>query len=113
MNPLPKTDTKFKLPETGPGWDGIVQPLVKECEKMGGEVLQVKEELGALKFLFDLPGDLRPELITHFHRLVKVAEEKSVEICEMCGLPGTLRVSGKKTLCDRDAEIRQRRMGKL
>ena len=61
-----------------------------------GEVLQVKEKFGGLRFYVNSATE-------EMYRLISEAESQSYEICEECGKPGTLsqKIKGgwMKTLC--------------
>lgn len=88
------------------GWRVILELLLKDLEKLGwnGEVLQVKEKFGGLRFYIDVAP---PEVPGVYERIRK-AEVASMTTCEFCGNPGTLEnIRGWwKTLCGPCAEAR-------
>ena len=95
--------------ECGEGWDHLVQPLLDELEQLGGEVLQVKEKFGGLRFYYHL--DENHPQAGSFAEKVAIAEDQAVDICEICGQPGKRRSGGWiKTLCDQHAQDRQLRI---
>lgn len=91
--------------ECGPGWRGLIDPLVKRCTELGGEVTQIKEKFGALRFYY-YPGDPGTETQwDQFEESVNNAETQSRHICEMCGKHGMLMSRGHwyKTICQEHA----------
>lgn len=80
--------------ECGPGWRGLIEPLVAECQARGVAVLQIKEKFGTLRFYAGgAPEDL--------YAKIEAAERASAATCEDCGEPGRLRTGGwLRTLCD-------------
>lgn len=94
--------------ECGPGWRALVDPLIERCTQLGGEVTQVKEKFGRLRFYYHLPevGSLAQEVAqTAFGDEVDAAEHESAYVCEMCGRLGRLMKKGGwlKTLCREDS----------
>ncbi len=93
--PASLTDLQNKV---GPGWAGTIERLVADLFALGwdGEVLQVKEKFGGLRFYINAQTD------EMWERAILACEE-SVKICEDCGAPGILRnVRGwRRTLCAR------------
>lgn len=87
----------------GPGWHGIIRRLLHDLERLGwnGEVHQVKEKFGGLRFYI---GEGTKAV---FDRIDE-AESESYRTCETCGRPGKLRGSGWVfTACDKCAEERK------
>lgn len=85
----------------GPGWKGILESLVKDLLAMGwsGEVSQVKEKFGGLRFYCESDG------APGIYERIQEAEDESFKTCEGCGAPGRPRdLSWIKTLCDKCAE---------
>lgn len=82
--------------ECDKGWAKLYEPLLLICEEEGVTVFQVKEKFGGLRFYVDI-GD--NELLGE---MIDTAEIMSLNTCEMCGEPGTLKHRGYwlKTLCD-------------
>lgn len=82
--------------ECGDGWEPLLRKL---CEKLKaldfkGNVVQVKEKFGTLRFYADGMTDEQ-------YKAVHEAEYKSEITCEACGQPGKLRSGGWiRTLCD-------------
>lgn len=84
------------------GWRGIVVPLIEELAEYDGDIFQIKEKFGGLRFYFSGGPD-------SFHQKVDNAEEKSYQICQKCGKPGRPRYGGWiATLCDEHAAERRR-----
>lgn len=84
----------------GSGWSKLIKDLVDDLFVLGwnGEVLQVKEKFGGLRFYINYGSD------KVFDR-IDVAENESLKICEECGNPGKQRNTGWiKTLCDNHAK---------
>src|SRR5665213_2711813 len=86
--------------KVGPGWADIIERLVADLVALGwdGEVCQVKEKFGGLRFYINAQTD------EMWERAILACEE-SVQICEECGAPGILRKQKAwwKTLCTRCA----------
>lgn len=81
----------------GPGWYGLVKELIEKAVDAGWDrqICQVKEKFGGLRFYINGASD-------EVWSLIREAEEKSYEICEVCGEPGELRPIGwYSTLCDK------------
>jgi len=82
--------------EIGEGWYQLVKDLIEELIELGWDkqICQVKEKFGGLRFYIN--GGTK-EIFNAISR----AENKSYEICEMCGKPGKERVGRWiKVLCD-------------
>jgi len=81
----------------GPGWYGLVKELIEGAIAAGWDrqICQVKEKFGGLRFYINsAPDEVRA--------LIREAENKSYEICEVCGEPGEMRHGGWiVTLCDK------------
>jgi hypothetical protein len=86
------------------GWDNLVKDvsikIEKIIEKMPEEVqsnfyaTQIKEKFGSLRFYMSNSTE-------EIDQLIKEAERKSVEICECCSRPGTIKPSPwLKCLCE-------------
>ena len=81
--------------ECGNGWFKLLWKLSEDLEKAGfeGQVTQVKEKYGSLRFYTTGADDVSQFLIDY-------AEEESGFICEICGRKGKLRDYGwLTTLC--------------
>lgn len=84
------------LASAPPGWSGIIKTLIPDLFALGwdGEVDQVKEKFGGLRFYI---GSGSNEI---FDRIAQ-AENDSNRTCEVCGAPGVSRRGGWiRTLCD-------------
>ena len=84
----------------GEGWHSIVNKLIDDLFDAGwnGVVLQVKEKFGGLRFYIGAGNETMWELI-------RDAEHRSFQTCEVCGKPGKARHGGWiRTLCDKHAE---------
>jgi hypothetical protein len=80
----------------GNGWYGIIKELIEKSIAAGWDkqICQVKEKFGGLRFYINSAPD-------EVHKLIREAENKSLEICEVCGNPGKQRNDGWiKTLCE-------------
>ncbi len=78
------------------GWYGIIRELIEKSIAAGWDkqICQVKEKFGGLRFYINSAPD-------GVHKLIREAENKSLEICEICGNPGQQRNGGWiKTLCE-------------
>ena len=80
----------------GNGWYGIIKELIEKSIAAGWDkqICQVKEKFGGLRFYINSAPD-------GVHTLIREAENKSFEICEVCGNQGEPRKGGWiKTLCE-------------
>ena len=85
----------------GVGWYPLIKELIEELIKIGWDkrIYQIKEKFGGLRFYVDgFPKE------KNGFDIVRKAEKKSFQICEICGEPGKLRddLSWIRTLCDND-----------
>lgn len=73
------------LLDVRPGWHPLITTLVEDLGKLGwdGQVCQVKEKFGGLRFYIGEESD-------EIHLRINEAEKQSYKICEWCGEPGTL-----------------------
>lgn len=81
----------------GKGWHKLVEEMIEDITKLGwdGEVHQVKEKLGGLRFYI---GSASKEVHDRIHK----AENISYEICEDCGDKGDPHGPGWiRTLCEK------------
>lgn len=88
----------------GPGWKDILTRLIEDLETLGwnGQILQVKEKFGGLRFYIN--GG--PKGV---HERIVQAERESYDVCERCGQPGKLRpIDWWKTLCDEHAKAEEK-----
>ena len=95
-----KPEHKYSLEDlqnmVGPGWSKIIADLIEDLNKLGwdGDVAQVKEKFGGLRFYI---GPCSREVLDR----ITEAENESYKTCEVCGEPGEPRETGwVKTLCD-------------
>jgi len=80
--------------ECSDGWFELLKELSEKLEPQGVVASQVKEKFGGLRFY------LRGGATDAVWDLIDEAENKSEEICELCGQPGKLRgKSWVQTLC--------------
>ena len=87
-----------------PGWKHLIDPLLSRLEELGGQVHQIKEKFGGLRFYYSFPESVSQEDRRAFFELVDAAERMSSSTCEECGKPGELRNNGRlllKTLCEK------------
>ena len=108
---MPKTFDEYKDGcECGEGWFNLIKPLYEEVVKGGGEILQIKEKFGVLRFYFH--WETMPE---GFYDKVMEAGRKSHSICEVCGEQGSvINDSGWiKTLCNKHHKEREKRNHEL
>ncbi len=87
--------------EINNGWFLLVKELIENCIALGWDkqICQIKEKFGGLRFYINsAPDEVR--------NLIREAEEKSYEICEVTGDPGKLRtdIGWHRTLCDSEYE---------
>lgn len=89
--------------ECDSGWESLIRELSEKLENYNLKhkknpviAQQVKEKYGVLRFYF-YGGD------NNINNLIDEAENKSAEICEMCGKEGKLCIKNNywyKTLCE-------------
>lgn len=81
--------------EICPGWNTLIEPLVKYCVDNNVKIHQIKEKFGGLRFY---TGEAPAE----FRDMVRKAEAYSEHMCEICGQPGELRTNTSwwRTVCD-------------
>lgn len=103
-------DMQEHLECVGPGWASLVRPLLERVQELGGEVLQVKEKFGGLRFYYRLPETVREAERDNLFDLVGDIEEQSFQICQDCGQPGTQTTDRRwrLTLCQACASTRGR-----
>lgn len=80
----------------GDGWLDLIKKLIEELivDGWNREICQVKEKFAGLRFYTNGGGENHYEIISKYERL-------SMEICEVCGNPGSVRNIGwMYTLCD-------------
>lgn len=86
------------------GWYDLIRQLAADITAHAEEAglkplaMQVKQELGALRFSVDKAD-------AHVYALCAAAEQQSSTICERCGKPGQLRYHRRQLLacCDEHA----------
>ena len=91
------------LCECDDGWLDLIKNLIDELIAIGWdkEICQIKEKFGGLRFYTNGLPEVGWEIISKYEKL-------SMEICEICGEPGVLRVGGwYKTLCNKHHEERE------
>ena len=77
----------------GEGWSSLIDAIFDRLPE-DAYISQIKEKFGGLRFYVD---GVSSEVLD----FVDEMENKSYEICEVCGLPGKPREGGWiKTLCD-------------
>ena len=97
--------TKFEehINDAPPGWRPLVTKLITDLLDTGwdGDVQQVKEKFGGLRFYVGALNDRQWDLI-------RAAMEESYKICDVCGEPGEQRnLPWIRTLCDKHYEERR------
>ena len=84
--------------ECDSGWYSLIKKLIEKLIEIGWDkqVTQVKEKFGGLRFYTNSLPDGGQELI-------RDAENKSLETCEVCGEPGEIEGNTRwlKCLCDK------------
>lgn len=95
------TDNDNVFHECGPGWSGLVAPIVAHANEIGVTITQVKEKFGCLRVYFD-PGQSDTDKLED---MIDAAELASATICEMCGAAGLRLSKGgwQKVLCKQHA----------
>ena len=77
--------------QCGTGWQRLYAPVLQQCSAKGVPVFVVKEKLGGLRIQIGRnqtrPSDLLELAIAR-------AENLSFAVCEVCGMPGSLRGAG-------------------
>jgi len=91
----------------GNGWFHIMNAAFKVAEHPGAVLLQVKEKFGGLRLYWMGPGPpdfpaLTDKETDRIRTALDTAEDRSYQVCEMCGDPGKVRRGGwVYTMCDR------------
>jgi hypothetical protein len=79
------------------GWLSLIKDLILELKNVGwnGEVVQVKEKFGGLRFY--IPSETTVE-----SAIIRKYELQSLNICEVCGKNGKSKEKNNwlKTVCD-------------
>ena len=93
--------------ECSSGWDDLIDDTLEKIRTIDPEIkiLQVKEKFGTLRiYWYSTVGYDSPQSML-IQDIVRGAERHSEKVCEVCGMPGELRLdrSWDRTLCDRDA----------
>lgn len=99
-----------KILHVGKGWHPLIEDLVVKLIHLGwtGELQQVKEKFGGLRFYFTASAK-DPISLEIQHDVAAQAEARSYHICEECGEPGRVRSGGwALTLCRRHAYEQKR-----
>ena len=86
------------------GWYDLIRQLAADITTHAAQVglnplaVQVKQELGTLRFKLDQADE-------HLYALCAAAERQSCTVCECCGAPGQLRYHRRRLLacCDEHA----------
>jgi hypothetical protein len=77
--------------EVSEGWknllDGLLVKLITLDPSHTVRILQIKEKFGGLRFYVNGANE-------QIHELISEYEDNSLYICEVCGEPGTLHVTG-------------------
>ncbi|MBY5482619.1 hypothetical protein HFO84_35705 [Rhizobium leguminosarum] len=93
------------------GWVDILDRLFSDLYKLlpidvEFSLRQVKEKFAGLRVYYDTDPGICTEMKEQAHRLVALAEARSLHTCEYCGRPGRTWKRGGYffTACDRHAE---------
>lgn len=95
----------------GNGWFHLMNAAFGMGEHPGAILLQVKEKLGGLRLYWMGPGPpdfpaLTKQESDKMRTAMDTAEDRSYQVCEVCGDPGKLRTGGwLYTYCDRCAKL--------
>ena len=77
----------------GPGWLHLVRQFLDEAKICGlldrVTVLQIKEKFGQLRIYFR--GDNEHPSLHYLRRRVRALSDASLDVCEVCGKPGSHR----------------------
>lgn len=78
----------------GPGWNDLVEPIVKQAEREELSSIWLRERRGSLRVY-------TPDASRLLNDMIATAESKSMETCEECGASGERVDLGGwfKTLC--------------
>lgn len=103
--------------ECGNGWYDLLNNLCRQLKeiveknKIGINVVQVKEKFGGLRFYIELECDNK-NVAENIYSLIAAAEKKSYNTCESCGAEvketRSTNTGWLKTLCDRCMEERNK-----
>lgn len=98
---MPRTRTiNDWLDQVGEGWRELIRPLVEVCLEHGGQIAQIKEKFGGLRFYYDKPkpsDEMTPQERAFwkvFDEAVRGVEARSYSICEFTGQMGRLCSQG-------------------
>ena len=82
----------------GKGWSELIDAIYDRLPPTA-HICQVKEKFGGLRFYVD-------EVSSEVWDFIDEMEERSFQICEVCGQPGKPREGGWiRTLCDEHAQL--------
>lgn len=88
-------DRELALESIGAGWAPLIHKIFDKKEELNLNVriIQVKEKWGGLRVYADYDDSFEP--------FIQEVMNESFDICEECGVAGSLRGNGwYKTLCD-------------
>lgn len=92
----------------GNGWFHLMNAAFKIAEHPGAVLLQVKEKLAGLRLYWTASGEpeMTKEDYDRISTALDTAEDRSYQVCEVCGDPGKRRTGGwLYTYCDRCAAL--------
>lgn len=83
------------------GWQGLIEAALHEVSEIVGgpegapdlRIIEVKEKFGQLRIYVNY-GDMPEAQREAVHAILREAEERSADVCEVCGAPGKLVRSG-------------------
>lgn len=73
----------------GTGWFGLVEQLDSDIAKLAPDytIDQIKEKFGSLRFYI---GSIDENVFEEVYELIRAAEKKSSEMCDVCGRPAKI-----------------------
>lgn len=96
------------LDHVGKGWHPLVRKLIDDLFDRGwdGDLPQIKEKLGGLRFYCSLPSGLSEAAYKEMYDLISAAEAESERTCEECGERGKIRSFNGwlRCVCDEHAK---------
>jgi len=99
---LPPTDSLMCFGcDCGDGWFDLIHELCKKIHEYKVEFTQIKEKFGGLRVYYNVIDDL--DIYEKIQSIIHDFENKSYQICEICGKEGNLkRTNGwYSTICDK------------
>jgi len=80
----------------GDGWLPLLEDCLSQLEAFGYPVEgRIREKMGVLQIAIPAPSHLSPDDQRRWEDIIRLAEETSMKVCEICAAPGRLRRSSR------------------